>query len=248
MKKLYTLFAATALFASAALNAQVAVTFKVDITEYLAVPNTLGANGMRIGGNFTTNGVADVPDWTPSSPACALTQEGSSNVWGTTITFPTASVGDTLQFKFVNNDWGTNEGATGSEIVTGGCGVADAGGNINRILVIPATATTLNFCYEKCTICATSINDYASAVSTVNVYPNPANEFATLSYDLASASIVSIDVFNALGQKVNNISLGNQAPGAYKQQLETSKLVKGIYFVRLNVNGTSTTTKLNINF
>jgi len=247
MKKLYTLFAATALFATTALNAQVAVTFKVDITEYLAIPTELGANGMRIGGNFTDNG-STTPNWTPSAPECAMTQEGSTNVWAITITFPDSAAGNTQQFKFVNNDWGTNEGGTGSLIATDGCGTDDGAGNINRTLVIPATATTVSFCYDKCAICATSINDNVTAVSTVNVYPNPANETATLSYDLTSASVVSVDVFNALGQKVNNITLGNQAPGAYKQQLETSKLVKGIYFVRLNVNGTSTTTKLNINF
>jgi hypothetical protein len=247
MKKLYTLFAATALFATTALNAQVAITFKVDITEYLAIPTELGANGMRIGGNFTDNG-STTPNWTPSNAACAMTQEGTSNVWAITITFPDSAVGNTQLFKFVNNDWGTNEGGAGSLIATDGCGTDDGGGNINRTLVIPATATTVSFCYDKCAICATSINDNVSAVSTVSVYPNPASEFATLSYDLTSASVVSVDVFNALGQKVNNISLGNQTPGAYKQQLETSKLVKGIYFVRLNVNGTSTTTKLNINF
>jgi len=247
MKKLYTLFAATALFATTALNAQVAVTFKVDITEYLAIPTELGANGMRIGGNFTDNGSA-TPNWTPSAAECAMTQEGSTNVWAITITFPDSAVGNTQLFKFVNNDWGTNEGGTGSLIATDGCGTDDGGGNINRTLTIPATATTVSFCYDKCAICATSINDNVTAVTTVNVYPNPANESATLSYDLNAASVVSVDVFNALGQKVNNISLGNQAPGAYKQQLETSKLVNGIYFVRLNVNGTSTTTKLNVNF
>lgn len=247
MKKLYTLFAATALFATTALNAQVAVTFKVDITEYLAIPTELGANGMRIGGNFSDNG-STTPNWNPSNAACAMTQEGTSNVWAITITFPDSAVGNTQLFKFVNNDWGTNEGGAGSLIATDGCGTDDGGGNINRTLVIPATATTVSFCYDKCAICATSINDNVTAVSTVSVYPNPASEFATLSYDLTSASVVSVDVFNALGQKVNNISLGNQTPGAYKQQLETSKLVNGIYFVRLNVNGTSTTTKLNINF
>jgi len=247
MKKLYTLFAATALFATTALNAQVAVTFKVDITEYLLDPaNVLGANGMRIGGNFTDRG-ATVPNWTPSAAECALTNEGN-NVWSATITFPTESVGDSLQFKFVNNDWGTNEGGATSEIVTGNCGIADPGGNINRILVIPAAASTLIFCYDKCGICATSINDNTTAVSSLNVFPNPANEVATLSYSLDAVSSVSIEVFNALGQKVNNITLGNQTPGAYKQQLEVATLVKGIYFVRLNVNGTSTTTKLNVNF
>lgn len=245
MKKLYTLFAAAALFASTALNAQVNVTFRVDITEYLAIPTELGANGMRIGGNFADNGSA-TPNWTPSAAECAMTQEGTSNVWTITITFPDSAIGNTQQFKFVNNDWGTNEGGTTSEIAASGCGTDDGAGNINRTLVIPSAASSVLFCYDKCAICALSIDDNSSAISSLNVFPNPANETAFLSYDLTSASVVSIDVFNALGQKVNNISLGNQTPGAYKQQLEIATLVRGIYFVRLNVNGVSTTTKLNV--
>jgi hypothetical protein len=245
MKKLYTLIGA-AIFAVSSLTAQINITFRVDVTEYIAT-TPLGANGMRVGGNFSDNG-STTPNWTPSNAACAMTQEGSSNVWSITITFPDSAIGNTQFFKFVNNDWGTNEGTAGSEIATGGCGTDDGAGNINRTLVIPDASTSVLFCYDKCAICALSINDNSVVNSAINVYPNPANESATLSYDLSSASVVSVDVFNALGQKVNNISLGNQAPGAYKQQLETSKLVKGIYFVRLNVNGTSTTTKLNINF
>ena len=54
MRKLYTM--AAALLMASASFAQVNVTYKVDITDYLAAGNTLGANGIRIGGNFTTNG------------------------------------------------------------------------------------------------------------------------------------------------------------------------------------------------
>ena len=244
MKKLYTLFAAAALFATTALNAQVNVTFRVDITEYLAIPTTLGPGGMRIGGNFTDNGSL-TPSWNPTAPECAMTQEGTSNVWTITLTFPDSAIGNTQKFKFVNDNWGTNEGGDSTEIVTGGCGIQD-GGDVNRTLVIPSASTSVLFCYDKCAICALSIDDNNSVISSLNVFPNPANETAFLSYDLTSASAVSIDLFNALGQKVNNISLGNQTPGAYKQQLEIATLVKGIYFVRLNVDGVSTTTKLNV--
>jgi hypothetical protein len=243
MKKLYTLIGA-AFFAVSALTAQINITFRVDVTEYIAT-TPLGANGMRIGGNFSDNG-STTPNWTPSAAECAMTQEGTSNVWTITLSFPDSAIGNTQLFKFVNNDWGTNEGGAGSEIATGGCGTDDGAGNINRFIVIPDASTSVLFCYDKCAICALSINDNSAVNSSINVYPNPANETANLTYELTAASIVSIDVFNALGQKVNNISLGNQTPGAYKQQLETATLVNGIYFVRLNVNGVSTTTKLNI--
>jgi len=79
MKKTLTL--AAALVASAAF-AQVTVTYKVDITDYLAGGATLGANGMRIGGNFAaqgaTAGTNAMVDWSPSNQYSAMTDEGSN--------------------------------------------------------------------------------------------------------------------------------------------------------------------------
>lgn len=137
--------------------AQVTVTFQVDIENYLAEGNELGANGMRIGGLFYSTGATNqgysMPDWTPSSPECAMTQIGSTTLWEIIVEFPDSSVGDNLLYKFVNNDWGTNEGGSQSLIVTGGCGTDDGGGNISRTLIIPNQNITVSYCYDWCTTC-----------------------------------------------------------------------------------------------
>ncbi|MGA1364730.1 MAG: hypothetical protein ACO31C_07290, partial [Schleiferiaceae bacterium] len=91
MKKTLTL--AAALVASAAF-AQVSVTYKVDITDYLGAGNTLGANGMRVGGNFadqgaTTGGNAMV-NWSPSDANSAMTDEGN-NIWSITVDYPASA-------------------------------------------------------------------------------------------------------------------------------------------------------------
>ncbi len=136
----------------------ITITFKVDISNYLTAGNTLGANGIRIAGNFadrgaTVNGNA-MANWTPSDPFSGMNDEGN-NIWSTDITFPSNSTGQTLTYKFVNNDWGTNEGTDPTNtIVSGGCGVDDGTGNVNRTLVIPASVQTLEFCWDKCTPCA----------------------------------------------------------------------------------------------
>ena len=153
MKKTLTL--AAALFASAAF-AQVSVTYKVDITDYLGAGATLGANGMRIGGNFAakggTNGTNAMVDWSPSNQYSAMTDEGS-NIWAITVSYPASAVGATQLYKFVNNDWGTNEGSTGTMIATDNCGLDDGGGNINRTLVVPSANAAFLFCYDKCFQC-----------------------------------------------------------------------------------------------
>jgi hypothetical protein len=134
-KNLYTLI--SFLLLSTALSAQVTVTYKVDVTDYI-LTTPVSPNGIRIGGNFTTVGATApaIPDWSPAAPEAAMTDEGN-NVWSISVTYPSTAIGTEQLFKFVNGDWGTNEGATGSEIATGGCGLDDGAGNINRTLVIP---------------------------------------------------------------------------------------------------------------
>ena len=137
----------------------ITITFKVDISNYITAGNTLGPNGIRIAGNFADRGASvngnAMVNWTPSNAFSGMNDEGN-NIWSTDITFPSNSTGQTLTYKFVNNDWGTNEGGTGSAIVTGNCGVDDGAGNINRTYVVPSTAQTLTYCWDQCTACATS--------------------------------------------------------------------------------------------
>lgn len=121
------------------------VTYKVDISSYLSAGNTVGANGIRIGGNFTDRGCT-LPNWTPSDTACAMT-EGPDNIWSITVLYPDSAAGKTQRYKFVNNDWGTNEGSP--SLVSGGCGIQD-GGDVNRILVLPAAGGTVSFCWDEC--------------------------------------------------------------------------------------------------
>ncbi len=154
-------------------NAQVSVTYKVDIQNYLRAGNVLGANGIRIAGNFSDLG-ANLPNWTPSSPACAMIRQGTSNVWSITVTYPSTAIGQTQIYKFVNNDWGTNEGVDFSnQLVANGCGINDGTGNINRVLVIPNSASSeVSFCWDQCSVCNTSPNGLpyvtTSAVNNIN--------------------------------------------------------------------------------
>jgi hypothetical protein len=65
--------------------------------------------------------------------------------------------------KFINGNWGMNEGTDPlNTIVSGGCGVDDGSGNINRTLVIPAAATTLTYCWDACAAsCSANLSNNA---------------------------------------------------------------------------------------
>ena len=70
-------------------------------------------------------------------------------------------------------------------------------------------------------------------------YPNPFNQATTIRYVLAESGIVTLSIFNLLGQQVNTLVYGqNQNPGEYIVQWEGKresgeKCVSGIYFYRL---------------
>lgn len=233
MKKIY-LFG-MAVLSALALNAQVTVTFKVDITNYLASGETLGANGMRIGGNFSSTGATAsgnaMVDWSPSDANSAMTDEGN-NIWSITVDYPAGATGTQL-FKFVNNDWGTNEGGSASGIATAGCGVDDGGGNINRTLEIPTINTTLIFCYDSCYQCdgadPNGVKEIAP-VSKVSVFPNPTTGNTTITYALTSSEKVSLKVYDILGNEVASVVEGNFAAGNYAQNISLENYSSGVYF------------------
>lgn len=245
MNKLYTL--AAALLTATAVSAQVNVTLKVDITDYL-VGNTLGAGGIRVGGNFADNGVTNganpMVNWTPANEFSAMTQEGSSNIWSITLTFPSTAVGATQLYKFVNNDWGTNEGAA----TLTDCGVDDGNGGLNRTMVVPAADETFSFCWDRCTQCDGSPASFelVNVVTNFGVYPNPSTDVTNVAFNVTSPSTAVIEVYNALGQRVMFNDMGSILPGAYNQTLDMSGLNSGMYFVKLNVDGRSRTTRINV--
>lgn len=252
MKKTLTL--AAALVASAAF-AQVSVTYKVDITDYLAAGNTLGANGMRVGGNFqtqgATNGGTAMADWSPSNAASAMTDEGS-NIWAVTVNYPASAVGATQLYKFVNNDWGTNEGGSGTTIVTDNCGVDDGSGNINRTLVVPAANAAFLFCYDACFQCdgtSPNLSTRELSLNDLTVSPNPAADFTKVAFSTRKAGDVSVRVLNLLGQEVKTLAAGSLEAGnhSFVWNLDANNggaVEMGTYMVEIVANGVKSVEKV----
>ena len=213
MKKIFTILS---LALSTTAISQVTVTYQVDITEYIAGGATLNANGIRVGGNFTTAG-ATIPDWTPSDAASAMTDLGNG-LWSIDVSYPASSVGTTQLYKFVNGDWGTNEGVASSLIAEDSCGTDDGGGNINRTLIIPATNTTLTFCWDKCSACETGSIGEINKLE-VKTYPNPANDIIQFDIEaenyLISISDISGKLIMTSEKAIVDISLLNSGIYTY---------------------------------
>jgi hypothetical protein len=186
----------------------VTITYKVDITNYLAGGATLGANGIRVGGNFGDRGASSaggaMVNWSPADANSALTSLGN-NIWSIQVTYPSSSIGSVQSYKFVNNDWGTNEGTDpANTIASGGCGVDDGAGNINRTQIIPATSTEVCFVWDACTPC--SFTPQAPVVSTANPATNISSNSATVGGSASGNGISARGICYATTQ---NPSLSN---------------------------------------
>ncbi|MCB9233168.1 MAG: T9SS type A sorting domain-containing protein [Bacteroidia bacterium] len=79
-----------------------------------------------------------------------------------------------------------------------------------------------------------------------NLYPNPAHKEATLTYNLKSASEITVDLVDYTGKIYHLESLQDQPPGTHQVVVNAARynLATGVYFARLGVNGDYFTKKM----
>jgi photosystem II stability/assembly factor-like uncharacterized protein len=74
-------------------------------------------------------------------------------------------------------------------------------------------------------------------------YPNPFNPSTRIGYSLPSRSLVTLDIFNTLGQHVATLVHGEIEAGYHEVQMDASAWASGVYFYRLQAeNFTATKT------
>ncbi|MCX6134921.1 MAG: T9SS type A sorting domain-containing protein [Ignavibacteriales bacterium] len=75
-------------------------------------------------------------------------------------------------------------------------------------------------------------NGLPSRIALSQNYPNPFNPSTTINYQLPKASNVSLQIFNALGQRVATLAEGNKEAGFHMVQWNAG-VPSGVYFYRL---------------
>ncbi len=80
--------------------------------------------------------------------------------------------------------------------------------------------------------------------SLIQNYPNPFNPTTTIRYILAEKAHASLRVYDILGREVALLVNELKQPGTYDVILDGRALPSGVYFYRLQVNGSSYTRKL----
>ena len=75
-------------------------------------------------------------------------------------------------------------------------------------------------------------------------YPNPFNPTTNIGYRIADVGLVTLKVYNVLGELVKTLVNKVEQPGSYRVQFDGSNLASGVYFYRLQAGTFTQTRKL----
>lgn len=83
-----------------------------------------------------------------------------------------------------------------------------------------------------------AINDNTQKGIYLQVYPNPMNGSGKIVYTLNKAATVHSEILDVTGKKVATLATENEQEGVHQMSIGTTEnLAKGIYFIRLSVDG-----------
>lgn len=81
----------------------------------------------------------------------------------------------------------------------------------------------------------------------IAVYPVPANEQATVEFNIAGTGEVEIDVYDLMGKRVYQSGSLQMKSGIHQMEINTSDFNNGVYFVKLRINNQYYTKKISVN-
>jgi pectate lyase len=75
-------------------------------------------------------------------------------------------------------------------------------------------------------------------------YPNPFNPITTISFSIGEPVLVSLKIYDVLGNEVKTLVNENMMPGNYSKSFSAEKYTSGIYYYRLTAGSFSATNKM----
>ncbi len=88
---------------------------------------------------------------------------------------------------------------------------------------------------------------YEEVLPWVMVFPNPANQQASIQYGLPKSEQVNLKIVDAMGREIKNSSLGYQQEGIRTYNIDAALLNSGVYFIQISTPSFSVTKKMQIN-
>jgi len=90
------------------------------------------------------------------------------------------------------------------------------------------------------------INNFNPNISSVNLFPNPANQQIQLEMNVTHSADIKIEVVNVLGETVREVYNASTAPGVLRREISTGDLSNGAYFIRVASDNTVQNYKFNV--
>jgi hypothetical protein len=200
--------------------------------------NTTGSFSGLAGGAFTVT--------VTSSNGCTTTQN---------VTVPTQTATVTVTTSSTNASSASSPNGSATATPTGGSAPytftwSNAQTTQTAVNVLPGsytvTATDANGCSASQTVTVGFNSGIANTgeVKTLNVFPNPASTTLNINATLNQTSDVVIELVNSIGAKVLSVNAGRT--DAVNETMDVRNLSKGVYHLRLLVNGSVSTQTLVI--
>lgn len=73
-------------------------------------------------------------------------------------------------------------------------------------------------------------------LSDFTAFPNPANDYVNLNYELAQGSPVVLELYNEKGVQVNRVDKGFLSKGTYQHVWNTADYASGLYLCKIVTN------------
>ncbi len=192
------------------------ITFRVNMLN-----TTPDAAGVWMIGGFTN------PAW--QAGAVQMTDDNTDGIYECTVNISGSA---DIQYKFMNGDVNAPVNEEGTGIIN--CGIANGVGGYNRLHTRTGIAEVLNtVCFDSCVDCIIGVQE-AMALTVLNAYPVPANEFVTLSFGQVKSAPITVRVMNNLGQVVSTQFLGNLPTGNNQVRVNLEGVASGIYAIELS--------------
>ncbi len=77
-------------------------------------------------------------------------------------------------------------------------------------------------------------------------YPNPFNPYTSIQYKIPEAGLVTLKVFDILGNEIKTLVNENQESGVYTVVLDLSSFSSGTYIYELKVNSFAQRSKMTL--
>jgi len=202
------------------------------------------------GGTWTVSDTVDGPTYVDTISTFKVLHKVSADVWSITQKFPKGTPAGSFEFKFGCDYPGVDTVNSGSTYLDN-----EMGFGVNHAWTLqtdpPSTPTVLNYIFGTQDSVATlptgikkADNLLPKTFSLSQNYPNPFNPSTIIKYSVPKAQVVTIKVYNMLGQEVATLLNNQQNPGNYEINFNASRLASGVYFYTLNAGNFNAVKKM----